>query len=142
MNFNITPIIDIVFLLIVFLVVVFGRIGAENFDVNVPDKCVNGLDQKEDIAQIATVTITKEDTNVIFAVASEKIDAKEAKSEWVKEKVDFQLANAVRKDQTVSLRIDKDITFKDAAKALEGISKSQADGIRLAVVKSSTESAE
>ncbi len=135
MNFNITPIIDIVFLLIIFLVVVFGRIDAENFDVQVPDKCANSIEQKENPAQIATVSITRENGEVVFAVGAEKNTAEQVQSEWIKEKIDYQLAKAVRKDKTVSLRIDKSITFKEAVKALEGAAESGADGIRLATVR-------
>ena len=52
MKFNMTPIIDIVFLLIIFLIVVCQGIDAENFDVAVP--AINGIIQG--FTQVLTTT--------------------------------------------------------------------------------------
>ncbi|MCK4888036.1 MAG: biopolymer transporter ExbD, partial [Planctomycetes bacterium] len=46
-SFNMTPIVDIVFLMIIFFLVVFQFIDAENFPVNVPDNCDYALDGQQ-----------------------------------------------------------------------------------------------
>jgi len=57
--FNMTPIIDIVFLLIIFFLVVCQFIEAENFPVAVPDDCEFAQSDSEPGAQVTTVTVMK-----------------------------------------------------------------------------------
>jgi len=57
--FNMTPIIDIVFLLIIFFLVVCQFIEAENFPVAVPDGCEFAQSDPEPGAQVTTVTVMK-----------------------------------------------------------------------------------
>ena len=56
-SFNMTPIIDIVFLLIIFFLVVCQFIEAENFPVTVPDDCEFAQSDSEPGGQVTTVTV-------------------------------------------------------------------------------------
>jgi len=74
--FNITPIIDIVFLLMIFFMVVARFIEAENFDVEVPDNCEFAERDEQQRGQITTVTVIKTDeADSKFAVGSEIVAA-------------------------------------------------------------------
>lgn len=137
-SFNMTPIIDIVFLLIIFFLVVCRFIEAENFPVNVPDNCLYAQAEEEPNPAVATLTILKKsEKTVTFAVGSELINAHNPEDLVVK------LANALNKrleslppdDRTVILRIDKDIPFRFAKYALWAVSVSTATDIQLAALK-------
>ena len=72
MKFNLTPIIDIVFLLIIFLVVVCRQIDAENFEISLPDKCQFAQAQADNSTGLITITVTRDSGGkyIIFAVGS------------------------------------------------------------------------
>ncbi len=136
--FNMTPVIDIVFLLIVFLVVVCHFIEAEDFTVQVPDEC--DLSQDADSTQAAplTVTVTKNsDGDVEFAVGAEKLDIAMVAdlSARIADEVDLHLCDYPNEQRVVTLRVDKSITFSDAKHVLAGVSASKAAYVRLATHK-------
>lgn len=135
---NVTPIIDIVFLLIIFFLVVCQFIEAENFPVTVPDGCEFATSIPEPGAQVTTVSVIKTaSAEVEFAVGSEKITT--AGYTGMVEKL-AELINAYLKDlppdhRVVTLRIDKDVCFADAQYALAGVAASSATDIQLAALK-------
>ncbi len=135
-----TPLIDIVFLLLIFFLVVFQFIETERFEVNIPDKCEFAEDSGNISEQITTVTIMKtEQTDCGFAVGAEKIDHSEysdtaGKIAWL---IDTRLQKLEADKRVVILRIDKDVRFAQAKYALAGIAESCAENIKLAVVKNS-----
>ena len=149
--FNMTPIIDIVFLLIIFFLVVCQFIGAENFPVTVPHGCGFAQSEPEPEARMTTVTVMKAgDDKVSFAVGPEKVTVSDyaESTQTQKEAVAFldiveklaQLIDVRLKDfppdrRVVTLRIDKDICFATAQYALAGIAQSSATDIQLAVLK-------
>ena len=139
MKFNMTPIIDIVFLLIIFLVVVCRQIDAENFDVSVPDKCRFAQAQANDSTGLTTITVTtdSEDEQIIFAVGAERIDPSLSANiiSRLVEKVNRQLKNSPAGAKTVYLRIDKNISYFHAQKALAAVAQSKAETIQLAALK-------
>lgn len=137
--FNMTPVIDIVFLLIVFLVVVCHFIETEDFAVQVPDEC--DLSQDADSTRVAPVTITvvrKPDGQVEFAVGAARFDLSEAVdlSARIAEEVDLRLGDYSDEQRVVALRVDKSIAFSDIKHALAGVSASRAAYVRLATYKS------
>ncbi|MGD9109637.1 MAG: biopolymer transporter ExbD, partial [Phycisphaerales bacterium] len=137
--FNMTPVIDIVFLLIVFLVVVCHFIETEDFAVQVPDEC--DLSQDASSTQVAPVTITvtrKPDGQVEFAVGAARFDLSEAVdlSARIAEEVDLRLGDYSDEQRVVALRVDKSIAFSDVKYALAGVSASRAAYVRLATYKS------
>ncbi len=144
-SFNMTPIIDIVFLLIIFFLVVCQFIEAENFPVAVPDECGFAESDLERRGRVTTVTVirtTEERTD--FAVGAEKI-ARASYADIVEkltELIDVRLKDLPADDRIVILRIDKDVPFAQAQYALAGVAASSATDIQLAALKDKRESAE
>ncbi len=137
-TFNMTPIIDVVFLLIIFFMLVCQFIVAENFEVDVPDKISAAKRPEADTEQLTTVTIMLNDKGkTAYAVGAEILPDLEGPpiSYAVASAIDKQLATLPKEKRVVSLRSDKNILFKDAKYALAGISQSSATDIKWAVIK-------
>ena len=137
-SFNMTPIIDIVFLLIIFFLVVCQFIEAENFPVAVPDDCQFARSDPEPGAQVTTVTVmktTEDETG--FAVGSEKISVSDYADivEKLVQLIDISLSDLPPERRLVTLRIDKDICFSDAQYALAAVAASSATDMQLAALK-------
>jgi biopolymer transport protein ExbD len=133
-----TPLIDIVFLLIIFFLVVCKFIEAENFAVAVPDGCLFATTASEPGGQGTTVTVMKTSAGKsVFAVGSEKIPASEGSdlTEQIARLVDYSLRNLPSDRKIVTLRVDKDVCFAQAQYALAAIAQSNATDIQLAVLK-------
>ena len=138
MSFNMTPIIDIVFLLIIFFLVVCQFIEAENFPVTVPDGCEFAQSDSEPGAQVTTVTVMRTNTErIAFAVSSEKITASSYADivEGLARLIDIRLRNLPPERRVVTLRVDKDICFGEAQYALAAVAQSSATDIQLATLK-------
>ena len=136
-SFNMTPIIDIVFLLIIFFLVVCQFIEAENFPVDVPDGCEFAQMPPQQRTQVTTVTVMKRsDGKTAFAVGSEKILASgynEIADKFAR-LIDEQLEKLPAEGRVVTLRIDKDICFAQAQYALAAVAQSCAKEVQLAVL--------
>jgi biopolymer transport protein ExbD len=138
-SFNMTPVIDIVFLLIIFFVLACRFIEAENFPVNVPDGCKFAQDD-DDASQAVTLTVmNKAENEIIFAVGSEEIAPHDAASlpgivPRLAELIDVRLGDLPQDSRIVTLRIDKDIPFAQAQYALAAVAQSTATDIRLAAL--------
>jgi biopolymer transport protein ExbD len=136
-TFNLTPVIDIVFLLIIFFAVVSKFIEAENFPVAVPAGC-DYARSEADTQMATTLTVIKADSAMSeFAVGSEKISAAnyEEVAERVAEMINERLKAQPAEGRTVTLRIDKDVSFSEAQYALAALAQSDATDVRLAVIK-------
>jgi len=137
-SFNMTPVIDIVFQLIIFFAVACQFIEAENFPVAVPEECGFAESDLEHRGQVTTVTVirtTEEKTD--FAVGAEKVTATNYAdiTEKLAELIDARLKGLPAEGRVVILRIDKDVPFDQAQYALAGVAASSATDIRLAVLK-------
>jgi biopolymer transport protein ExbD len=133
-----TPLIDIVFLLIIFFLVVCQFIEAENFPVVVPDGCVFATTSFEPEAQVTTITVMKTSTGKsTFAVGAEKITASEGPvlTEQIAGLVDQGLRNSPSDRKIITLRVDRDVCFAQAQYALAAIARSNATDIQLAVLR-------
>lgn len=137
-SFNMTAIIDIVFLLIIFFLVACQFIEAENFPVTVPDSCEFARSEGKHRAQVTTVTVMKtaEGKNE-FAVGSEKVSALGYADivEELAQLIDVCLKDFPPARRVVTLRIDKDVCFSEAQYALAGVAASSATDIQLATLK-------
>lgn len=135
--FNMTPVIDIVFLLIVFFVVVFQFIGTEGPQVQLPAECSFAENINENRPWPATITAGRtDDGQIVFAVGPENIKA-ESKAELIQtmqKSLDGHLSNLPGQERVVVLRIDKDISFADAQYALAAAAASSANRMRLATL--------
>ena len=140
-SFNMTPVIDIVFLLIIFFALVFKFIEAENFPVAVPDGCQFAQGEVESQAASTTVTVMKnEEGRSDFAVGAQ-IAAGANYGELTRNLaglIDSRLKDLPADKRIVTLRIDKDIPYSEAQYALAAIAKSSATDIRLAAFKDNT----
>jgi len=137
-TFNMTPIIDIVFLLIIFFLVVCQFIEAENFPLAVPDGCEFAQSEPPHRAQVTTVTVMKTtEGKSEFAVGSEKIPALEYANiaDELARLIDVRLKGLSADNRVVTLRIDKDVCFAEAQYALAGIAASSATNVQLATLK-------
>ncbi len=138
-SFNMTPVIDMVFQLIIFFVLACRFIEAENFPVNVPDGCKFAQDD-DDASQAVTLTVmNKAENEIIFAVGSEEITSRDANSlpdmvARLAELIDARLQTLPRDGRIVTLRIDKDIPFSRTQYALAAVAQSTATDIRLAAL--------
>ena len=136
-SFNLTPVIDIVFQLIIFFVLVCRFIEAENFEVIVPDNCK--FAQKQEQAESGTITVTVMKTSkgsVEFAVGAEKISSDfEVVPQKLARLINSRIKGVPTCERLVTLRVDKTIGFGDAQYALAGIAESDAAEIRLATFK-------
>lgn len=137
-GFNITPVIDIVFLLIIFFMIVCQFIVAENFSVNVPDDIASGQQSKDQDEKTTTVTVMETPGGgVSYAVGSEivAVSGDERISGAIADAINRQLANLPQDRRVVGLRIDKNIEFRDSKYAVSGISASTATNIKLSVIR-------
>ncbi len=140
-SFNITPVIDIVFILIIFFLVVCQFVEAENFPVTVPDQCDAAQNTIEPGLERTTVTVMKADSGGIdFAVGSQLLHAADydKPAEMVPllaSMIDRRLRDFPGPQKIVTLRADKDIQYGHAQYALAAIAESAATDVQLAVVK-------
>lgn len=144
-SFNMTPIIDIVFLLIIFFLVVCQFIEAENFPVAVPDGCEFAQSEPNHRPQLTTVTVMKTAREgSCFAVGSEKISVSSRLDivGRLAELIDARLKDLPPEARIVTLRIDKDVCFDEAQYALAGVAASIATDVQLAALKNERVDAE
>ena len=137
-SFNMTPIIDVVFLLIIFFLVVCQFIEAENFPVAIPDGCEFAQSDTAPGSLITTVTVMKtDDEKIDFAVGSEKITISNYADvvEKLTDLIDVRLKDLPPYRRVVTLRIDKDVCFSKAQYALASVAASTATDIQLAALK-------
>lgn len=134
-SFNMTGVIDIVFLLIIFFMIVCQFITDQNYEVSVPDEVTTAELFKQSDENITTVTVMQKNGKAQYAVDAELIDSDDSIADMIAMKIDKRFVGS---DQAkiVSLRIDKDVCYKDCQYALAGISQSKASDMKLAVVKS------
>lgn len=141
---NMTPMIDIVFLLIIFFMLVCQFIVAENFEVDVPDR-INYSAKKKDVADKAiTITAGKNQDGIYFyAVGSEIVGTSNMKelAGLITQKIDEQIDSDKQHPNIVNLRIGKDMSFESYKYILAGVANSKANDIQLAVFKEKTRQA-
>ena len=134
LSFNITAVIDIVFLLIIFFMVVCQFINTDNFDVAVPDEVTSANESGKDQQHNPTVTVMQTEDGIAYAVDAEIIQAdNDAIADAIANAIDKRLTQST--ERIVSLRIDKEICYSQCQYALAGVSKSNATGMELAVAK-------
>lgn len=132
-----TPIIDVVFLLIIFFMLVAQFIVAEQYKVSVPDaiKTARAQDAEED--RPLTITVMNDpQQGMICAVGAEKlavVGGKDMKS-LITASINDYLANNTSVDKTVRLRCDRSVPFGQVKYILAGISQSRAENLDWAVL--------
>ena len=136
-SFDMTPIIDVVFLLIIFFMLVCQFIAAEQFQVEVPDQISSAQKAEPQKDEPLTITVMAgENDNVVCAIGSEKAGDVKGKdlALLIQSAVDQALLQEGIPDETVRLRCDKSMTFGQVKYILSGISKSKATNLDWAVL--------
>ena len=132
-----TPIIDVVFLLIIFFMLVCQFIAAEQFQVEVPDQISSAQKTEPQKNEPLTITVmTGENDKVTCAIGSEKLGDVKGKdlALLIQSAIDESLLRKDIPEKTVCLRCDKSITFGQVKYILSGISKSKAVNLDWAVL--------
>ncbi len=138
-TFNMTPMIDVVFLLIIFFMLVCQFIIAENFEVKVPDKIDNSIVKDSSTEKSSTVTaMLNDDGSVLYAVGSEKLadntqDIATTLEDMINQNIEGLAKNGGKR--IVNLRISDQMKFSDYKYVLIAVSKSNAQDMQLAVFK-------
>ena len=135
-TFDMTPIIDVVFLLIIFFMLVCQFIAAEQFQVQVPDNIESARQAEEGADGPVTITVMDKAGVAVYAIGSKKLGtvAGEDLTLLVQAEVDRLLAANRTVEKTVRLRCDKTVTFGQVKHILSGISKSTAATVDWAVL--------
>lgn len=132
-GFNMTPMIDVVFLLITFFILAYRYVVPEYFDALLPDKIVSA--SADNATDIAAVSVTFNDGAIRYAVGADVLDTAESK---LLEKMICSAINSRLADNTgsriVTLRCDKRVPFEKVRPALEAIAQSRAEKIQWAVL--------
>ena len=147
-SLDITPIIDITFLLILSFALVCRFVDVENPSAAVPDGCEAARSDLETGPGVVTLTVTRRaQGDAGFVIGSEGISAMgDGPPAELIQKLTQQIDKAVsaacgERDRTVPadrkvvvLRIDKDVHFGTAQYALAAVAGSCATDVRLAVL--------
>lgn len=136
-TFDMTPIIDVVFLLIIFFMLVAQFIVAEQYKVSVPDEITTARTQDAEAHAPLTITVMPDqEQGIVCAVGSEKlasVGGKDIKS-LITSVINDYLAEHKSADKTVRLRCDRSVSFGHVKYILSGISQSRAENLDWAVI--------
>ena len=134
--FDMTPVIDVVFLLIIFFMLVCQFITAERFKIQVPEQ-IGSSAAPQNRDQVFTLTvIPTEEAAVRYAVGPDQLDIAnpaDIASLIVAAIDDHYRGAAFAQKRIVRLRCDKSVAFGYVRPVLEGISKSCATDVDWAV---------
>jgi len=137
LSFNMTPVIDIVFLLIIFFVIVFQFIGPDDSIINLPDNCDFAQALEDNQPWPATITIIADDSGKpVISIAGQTINCRDKNElmQVMQKSLDQHLKNLPPDEKIVVLRIDKNINYSDAQYALAAAANSSANRLRLAAL--------
>lgn len=130
---DLTPVIDVVFLLIIFFMLVCQFMAAEQFAVAVPEDIQSAGPADAPQAPL-TVTVLMDEGRAVCAVGSQRLAEVKGQdlSMLITSAVNERLAASGEK--TVRLRCDKQVPFGEVKYVLSGISSSRAEELDWAVV--------
>lgn len=136
-TFDMTPIIDVVFLLIIFFMLVAQFIVAEQYKVKVPGEIATAHTQDTEEDRPLTITVMPDqEQGVVCVVGSEKlasVQSKDMKS-LITSVINDYLNDHKQADKTVRLRCDRSVPFGQVKYILSGISQSRAENLDWAVL--------
>jgi biopolymer transport protein ExbD len=136
-TFDMTPIIDVVFLLIIFFMLVAQFIVAEQFKVEVPDQIQTAQAQSEKQQRLLTITVLPDESlGIRCAIGSEKLAPVQGQDlkMLITTSINDYLAAKKQAEKTVRLRCDRKVPFGQVKYILSGISQSRAENIDWAVL--------
>lgn len=133
-----TPIIDVVFLLIIFFMLVAQFIVAEQYKVSVPDeiKTAQVPSETEEKRPLTITVLPDQQEGITCAIGREKlasVGGKDLKS-LITSVINDYLSEHKQADKTVRLRCDQSVPFGQVKYILSGISQSRAENLDWAVL--------
>jgi biopolymer transport protein ExbD len=133
--FDLTPVIDVVFLLIIFFMLVCHFMAEEQFTVAVPDAIQAGQSAGEEAVPLTLTIFMDEQQETVCAVGSERLAGVKGKDlrRLITSTVNEGLSGSG--DKTVRLRCDKRVTFGQVKYVLAGLAESSAEQLDWAVLK-------
>lgn len=134
--FEMTPILDVVFLLIIFFLLVFQFFAAEKMEVQVPDSIHSAQAADEEVS--ATVTVGRDrEGRIFFRVEDTVVEETEMRKvpAVIAGLIDRHPLRTQEGKKIVRLRCDKEVPFGAAKYALQGIVRSTATDIQWSVIK-------
>ena len=136
-TFDMTPIIDVVFLLIIFFMLVAQFIVAEQYKVSVPDaiKTAQTPSETEEKRHL-TITVMPDEQGIVCAVGGEKlasVGGNDMKA-LITSVINDYLTEHKQANKTVRLRCDRSVPFGEVKYILSGISQSHAENLDWAVI--------
>ena len=137
-TFDMTPIIDVVFLLIIFFMLVAQFIVAEQYKVSVPGEIKTAQAQPEtEHKHPLTITVMPDqEQGIVCAVGSEKLAFVQGKDMklLITSVINDYLVEHKPTEKTVRLRCDRSVPFGQVKYILAGISQSRAENLDWAVL--------
>lgn len=136
-TFDMTPIIDVVFLLIIFFMLVAQFIVAEQFKVSVPDQITTAQDQPAEEKRPLVITVLPDPKQgITCAVGSEKLEPVTGSDMkmLITSSINDYFVKHKSVERTVRLRCDRAVSFGQVKYILAGISQSRAENLDWAVL--------
>ena len=136
-TFDMTPIIDVVFLLIIFFMLVAQFIVAEQYKVSVPGDIKTAQAKDAEEKHPLTITVMPDESQgFICVVGGEKLASVGGKDMklLITSVINDYLTEHKPADQTVRLRCDRSAPFGQVKYILSGISQSRAENLDWAVL--------
>jgi biopolymer transport protein ExbD len=133
-GFDLTPFVDVIFLLIIFFMLVCQFFADEVFEVLLPDKIASVQDSAT--RAMVTITVMQKDGKVSYAAGSDILPGEEPAllERMVASAIDSRETQAGQ-DKIVCLRCDKQVAFAQVRPVLHGIAKSSAQKVQWATIK-------
>lgn len=135
-GFDMTPLIDVVSLLIIFFMLVFQFCAAELFEVQVPDKIAYADASAPQAGSLMTITVMRKGGKICYAAGADILPGDEPAllEKMIASAIDSRTPQAGQ-EKTVCLRCDKQVAFENIRPVLAGIAQSDARKIQWAVTQ-------
>jgi biopolymer transport protein ExbD len=154
-QFNLTPMIDVVFILITFFMLICRTIGQENYKMTIPDQCVQAELPEQSEEQVFTVSVffpsaTLESADAeapekaaapVYAVRAEVFDPQSAAYQGNPDLLIAEMANQIsraakkKEADMVHLRADKNLSYGQVQPVLQALAQAQIRTVRLAAYR-------
>jgi len=154
-QFNLTPMIDVVFILITFFMLICRTIGQENYKMTIPDQCAEAVLPEQSDEQAFTVSVFFPSSSLesvgaeapfdksapVYAVRAEVFDPQSAASQENPDlliaEMATQISRAAKKKEAdmVHLRADKNLTYAQVQPVLQAMAQAQIRTVRLAAFR-------
>lgn len=143
-QFNLTAMIDVVFLLIIFFMLICQFIVQENYQLVIPDDCTNAVVEEQVDQDAVTVSVFGRDgrtDDVIYAVRARQFDPADQAYQNNDQVLLDEMAQQIdletdkKKNDLVLLRADKAMVYRDVQKVLQALSQAGVQRVQLAAFR-------